>query len=769
MKISHLPLTLFYIALILICSLTVYSQQIIPQPLKINKRNGVFTLRNPVHIYYNTNDNYDVALHVEDRIKKATGYQVELHLHTKPMKETQNGIYLISSPGKSQSYPEGYVLAVDKKTVAVVSNNKKGIFYGVQSLFQLFPAEIMSQTPVNARWNIQCQVIEDNPYFSYRGMHLDVSRHFFPVSFIKQYIDLLAMFKFNTLHWHLVDDQGWRIEIRKYPKLNKISAWREDRSDEAWYTKPAMRRPSISNSPPYGGFYTQEQIREVVAYAARRNITIIPEIEMPGHISCVLAAYPQFSCTPEKKYIVPPAGLFEFSDPYCAGNDSVFIFLQEVLTEIFNLFPSPFIHIGGDEVNKYNWTNCSLCKNRLQTENLGNINELQSYFIKRIGAFINANGRQLIGWDEILEGGVASNAVIMSWRGMQGGIDAARKGNSVIMTPTRPLYFDFPPQFTLGIDLPTNTLSEVYAFNPIPADLDKTQRTLIMGAQANVWTEYMQTPEAVLERILPRMCALSEVLWKYDSKRKFDQFLDRLALFYPRFDIMNVNYHISYPTGLDERRLFFETTLLDLKNTNGTGVIRYTTDGSDPTEKSSQYSKPIVFSETAMIKAATFLPNGKISQITSGLLLKTEYIPSRQLTNISNGVRYFLYPENSHFTGKPYDLGLIDQIRIPAKVDSLTYELKIEGFVNVPFDDIYTFYLNCDESCDLLIDNRSVIKLKQPDQSQERVIQLALKKGYHLIQVNFNGSPGSKNLDVQWESTNFQRQSISASSLFNIE
>ncbi len=406
---------------------------------------------------------------------------------------------------------EGYELTVTPEAVTIVAATERGAFYGRKTLDQLGPPPI------------PCLRIIDRPRFSWRGMHLDVGRHFFPVQQIKRYLDLLALHKLNTFHFHLTEDQGWRIAIKKYPRLTKIGSRRAE--------TPLPATPDRGDGKPYGGFYTQKEIREIVAYAAARHITVVPEIEMPGHSLAALAAYPELSCTGGPFAVRTKWGIEP--DVYCAGNDRVFTFLEDVLDEALGLFPSEFIHIGGDECPKDRWQQCPKCQARIRAEGLKNEHGLQSSFIRRIEKFLNARGRRLIGWDEILEGGLAPNAAVMSWRGTEGGLAAAAAGHDAVMTPHTHCYFNYaqsddpaePPAPKYAVPL---SLKQVYDYEPIPASLPADQHHHILGAQGCLWTEYIPTWKVVEHMVLPRMCALAEVVWSPTTARDYDDFRARL-------------------------------------------------------------------------------------------------------------------------------------------------------------------------------------------------------------------------------------------------
>ena len=457
---------------------------------------------------------------------------------------------------------EGYTLDVAYDGIVISGKTAKGVFYGIQTLRQLMPASIESVANQIVELTIPAATIKDNPRYVYRGMHLDVARHFFPVSFIKKYIDLIAFHKMNTFHWHLTEDQGWRIEIKKYPKLTEIGSKRSGTIID--------HHPGTGNDEKdYGGFYTQEEVKDIVKYATERHVTVIPEIELPGHSSAAIAAYPYLSCFPEEPTIVTkdmgskkgkeiqaagtPKIVQEtwgvFDDVYCAGNEETFAFLQDVLDEVIQLFPAKYIHIGGDESPKANWERCPKCQNRIKKEGLHDEHELQSYFIQRMEKYLNSKGKSIIGWDEILEGGLAPNATVMSWRGTKGGIEAAKQHHNVMMTPGHSCYFDHyqvkeketKAKEPLAIGGNT-TVSDVYAYEPTPEELTEEESKYILGAQGNVWTEYMKTADYVEYMILPRMTALSEVVWSPKESRDWEDFNTRLQYLSNRFDVMQLNY-----------------------------------------------------------------------------------------------------------------------------------------------------------------------------------------------------------------------------------
>lgn len=495
---------------------------------------------------------------------------------------------------------EGYILSIDSGRIEI-KGKYDGIFNGIRTLFQLIELSTKYYAKEKAVF-LECINITDFPKFGWRGMHLDVCRHFFQKDFIKKYIDFLSYYKMNFFHWHLTDDQGWRIEIKKYPKLTEIGAWRNGTLIGHYRDMP-HRFDTIR----YGGFYTQDDIKEIIKYASERNITVIPEIEMPGHCLAALASYPEFSCTKGKFETAKLWGVFE--DVFCT-KDETFEFLENILSEVAELFPSPYIHIGGDEVPKIRWKECANCSETMKREKLKDENELQSYFIRRIEKFLNSKGKTIIGWDEILEGGIAPNAIVMSWRGMQGGIEAVKQKHRVIMTPGSHCYFDHyqgnPLSEPLAIGGYT-PLEKVYSFNPIPDTLLAEERVFILGAQANLWTEYIPTEKGVEYMVFPRITALSVVLWS-EKKSDYNLFVDKVISHFGILKKKGINY---------SRAIFdLKTELSPSYDKNGIIIsmsvpvkdteIRFSTDGSEPDNNSNLYSHPLEIKEPTIIKASSF-------------------------------------------------------------------------------------------------------------------------------------------------------------------
>lgn len=509
---------------------------IIPAPVSIKEMSGNFAFNKDSKIILSVvnDENKLAADFLASLIKKPTGFVIPVVQGDK----TESGSVLMTID-TAVSNPEGYTLKVIRKNIEIKARTAVGLFYAVQTIRQLLPPDVEKDSVGN---NIILKVpsceIADEPRFAYRGMHLDVGRHMFPVEYIKRYIDMIALHKMNTFHWHLTEDQGWRIEIKKYPKLTEVGAYRKET-----IVGKAGKKPHVYDGKPYGGFYSQDEVREIVAYAKSRFVTIVPEIEMPGHSLAALAAYPELACTKGPFEVGKTWGVFE--DVYCAGKEETFKFLEDVVTEVVELFPGKYIHIGGDECPKKRWEKCPLCQKRIKVEGLKDEKELQSYFIKRIEKFIVSKGKRLIGWDEILEGGLAPEATVMSWRDVAGGIDAAKQGHDVIMSPNSYVYLDYyqcepaGQPLAIGGFLP---LEKVYSFDPQFPELSAEENKHILGLQGNVWSEYLGTPQYMEYMAFPRAFAISEIGWTPGSKKDFEDFLARLQVQRLRYDKIGINY-----------------------------------------------------------------------------------------------------------------------------------------------------------------------------------------------------------------------------------
>jgi len=562
---------------------------IIPQPNSMEKKEGAFEITPSTLVYASSKPAVQKVASEFIRFIR-DNYGMELKITDDMTKDA-----IIFSRTLKEGVRDGaYKLVIEKKRVKVTSASDAGVFYGMQTLKQMLSPVSYFQTPV-----LRCVEINDYPEFEWRGVMLDVSRHFFPKDSVKKLLDILAMHKMNKFHWHLTDGIGWRIQIDKYPMLTEKGAWRVPvPKDTPW----RQYETCFKNDPrgAYGGFYTKDDIREIVRYAAERYIDVIPEIEMPGHSEAALQCYPELQCVGEHN-----------SGVYCAGNDKSFEFLQDVLFEVFDLFPYKFVHIGGDEVNKKHWLNCTRCRKKMRNLGIKTGEELQSYFISRMEKYVNANGKKLIGWDEILEGGLPPRATVMSWRGMIGGIEAAKTGHYVVMSPGTPCYLDhsqglsvYEPDAWGG----NNPLMKMYDFYPVPKELDVEGKRHILGGQANLWTEKVATWKHVEYMLLPRLSALSEVDWTAPGNKDRDLFIEKIDVQLDRFKELGYNYAESAftPVADVERGNDKNAFVLKLYNELGLYDIRYTLDGTKPTLESTLYNGPVEFTKPIDLYALCF-------------------------------------------------------------------------------------------------------------------------------------------------------------------
>lgn len=714
------------IYLILLSAFAVVAQtndiSIVPKPTSVTKASGNFTFDQKTKIVATDKVGREMAGLLNDLLIARYGFKIEFT--DKP--QAKNAIIFEKV---KNGHGDWHSINFTNNAVTI-SGGEAGMFYAVRTLMQLLPSEYKGSVAIPA------MRIDDKPRFRYRGMHLDVSRHFMPVSFVKKYIDLMSQYKLNYFHWHLTDDQGWRIEIKKYPKLTEIGSKRPE-SHEGRYSTTFK-----GDGRPVEGFYTQEEIKDVVRYAKSRHITVVPEIELPGHASAALAAYPELGkgcAAPDYKFEVKKTwGIFK--EVFCPTEET-FKFLEDVLDETIKLFPdSPYVHIGGDEVLKDYWKESAYVQELKKRENLKDEHEVQSYFVRRMEKFVNSKGKKIIGWDEILEGGIAPNATIMSWRGMKGGIEAAKQKHDVIMTPTDHVYFDYSqgdPAFeplNIGGYVP---LSKVYAFNPVPAELNAEEAKYIIGGQANMWTEYLETPAAVEYMAFPRMLALAEVVWSQQEGRDFSDFQRRLASQFPLLDKQNVNYRIPEPEGLQNIVTKDATAVIELKPFAGTRVF-YTTDGTTPTESSTQYTKPIEVSlndgEVKTLKTIVVNGVGRKSVIYTATVVRGQLheandpAPNKdQKPGVDVSILTGHEGGTIKFESRSITLGQLVNRTFPRPSN-----VRFNGMFVAPADGVYEFQLESTQPSIFSIRGAS-INNDEEGSSAVRSILIPLKKGTHPI------------------------------------
>lgn len=626
---------------------------IIPKPQSMTLNNGNFQFTKET-VFVSNQSLAPAAEIFAKQFEKASGIKL-------PIKnETVQTNYIALSIDNSLP-KEGYNLVVQPDKISIAAADYNGAIYALETLRQLLPKEFESSTPVNANWVIPTITINDKPEYPWRGLMLDVSRHFFSKEYILKTLDRMAMLKLNTFHFHLVDNEGWRIEIKKYPKLTEVGAWRVDQEDKLWDERTSNPADAFDNpvSAPkkYGGFYTQEDIKEIVAYAAARGITVIPEIEMPAHVMSAIAAYPELSC--HKRPIgVPSGAVWPNIDIYCAGQEESFTFLEDVLTEVMALFPSKYIHIGGDEADHTEWEKCPKCQQRIKDNHLKDVHELQSYFIKRIDKFLVSKGRVLVGWDEIMDGGLANDAVVMNWRGIDIGRKALEQGNPVVLTSDCYINrYQGLPEYEPLANGGYVTLKKLYHYNLEKENLTPELQKKVLGTQANLWAEFIATPEHSEYMLFPRLLAFSEISWTPDNLKNWDNFVKRTETFMDRLDVMKIKYARSMYQVLPAVENQNGKVFLKLECEVPNADIRYAL-GDTPIEKAEKYTQPIPFNESTTFKASVF--SGKATNtITTGevtfhkaIAKKMSYSPlyhkkyqgqgEMTLTNVVRGSKNFL-------------------------------------------------------------------------------------------------------------------------------
>jgi len=742
---------------------------IIPLPKNVKSIQGQFHINKQTVIVYKSIDKEGrkVADYLQQLIARPSAMKLAIQTDV----PGQNFIHL-KIDQSFNSVTGSYSIISNGLGITISSADPIGLFYGIQTLRQLLPAEIESKIPVNnVDWIVPAVIIEDEPRFKFRSMHLDVGRHFFSVDFVKKYIDLLAFHKMNYFHWHLTEDQGWRIEIKKYPKLAKVASKRNETLIDH-----GARPPFKFDAQPYGGYYSHEEIKEIVEYAAERFITVIPEIELPAHSLAALAAYPEIGCTGGPYDVATRWGSFE--DIFCAGNEQTFQFLEGVLTEVMELFPSRYIHIGGDECPKTRWKSCPKCQKRVKSEGLKSDDELHSYFIKRIQRFLAKNKRTLMGWDEILDGDILPGATVMSWRGETGSIQAAKMGHEVIMTTNTHLYFDQyqtdPQTQPLAIG-GYSTLESVYQYEPIPYELSEQEAKYIIGAEGLLWTEYVKTPEYAEYMVFPRACALAEVCWSSKEKRDWQSFRQRLEKHLKRLDYMGVNYFYEVPKPIikSENIGFVDVTEVSLGYPIEDLEIRYTTDGSEPHLTSNLYVSPITVNASGTIKAISV----KKSDATQSKPIvvnfnKLNYLKPLHIEDLESGLKYAYYEGSFKSVREiennpPIKEGVVNNGFFPEGIQNEKIGLTYSGYLTIEKEGIYHFSLTSDDGSAFLINNELIVNNDGLHTAKTEVGSVALKSGRYPIQLLFFQSTGNSKLELLFEGPNQSKKKLSALNFTN--
>ncbi|MBW8682715.1 family 20 glycosylhydrolase [Chitinophaga rhizophila] len=721
---------------------------IVPYPQQLVPAAGEFEITAKTKLVLPSNKTFfsNEAAQLQSLIKQGLGKTLGV--------TTKNGNGTIVLKLDSQlTGEEDYTLEVTPQQLTIAAKTPTGMFRGVQTVRQLMPAGI--EGVKNAKLTkiaIPAVKITDHPVYGWRGMHLDVSRHFFSMDYLKKFIDLLALYKMNKFHIHLTDDQGWRIEIKKYPLLTQQGAWREFNNQDSVCMEKAKTNPDMEidkahiiqkdGKTLYGGFYTQAQMKELIAYATARHIEIIPEIDMPGHMMAAIKSYPYLSCVGGSTW-----GAL-FTTPICPCNESTFEFAENVYKEIFALFPSQYVHLGADEVEKSTWAKSPACAEVMKANNLKTVEELQSYFVKRMEKFFNANGKKLIGWDEILEGGISETAMLMYWRSWvpDAPVKAAKNGNFVIMTPGNPLYFDGTPD--------RNSISNVYHFDPVPKDLTAEEAKYIIGAQANTWTEYIPSEKRADFMIFPRMTALSEVLWTH--RQNYDNYLLRLNKQYKRLDQLKVHYRMPDLDGFTDDNVLVGKTVLKLEKPAPEITIRYTTDGTAPTMTSTELPAAFIVPGPGTIKLASFSPSGSSSDIYTLNYRQQSFFAPVNVSGLQSGlqVQYFdsSFRSVTKLPDTPDSVVNVSNAVIPEGMGKggKAFGAKIVGYIEVPETAIYSFFLTADDGANLYIAGDKVVDNDGWHAPVQKSGQVALQKGIHPFEIKFVEGGGGYTLKLEY-------------------
>ncbi|WP_341840938.1 family 20 glycosylhydrolase [Chitinophaga caseinilytica] len=727
---------------------------VVPAPASVEERTGTLTLQG-------TSARYFANSETAERMAKLYAAYLDANFGLKLQKGTMQDAQVIFSDD-DQLPKEGYQLTVTNRK-AVVQGHEAGLFYGLQTLQQI------SRNKTKTGLVLPAVTIKDQPRFGYRGVMLDVGRYYLPVPYIKQYIDVIASLKLNRFHWHLTEDQGWRIEIKKYPRLTTVGSQRKE-------TSKGHLSENKFDGKPHGGFYTQEEVKDIVAYAAERFVTVVPEIEMPGHATAALASYPQLGCTGGPYEVSTKWGVHK--EVFCAGNDETFTFLEDVLTEVLPLFPSQYIHIGGDECPKDRWKQCPKCQARMKALGLKDEHELQSYFIRRMEKFLGSKGRKIIGWDEILEGGLAPEATVMSWRGEAGGKEAARQRHDVIMTPNTYLYLDYyqgapgSEPLAIGGYLP---LDKVYSYEPLPKDLTPEEQKHIIGVQGNVWTEYIPSGPVSDYFTFPRAIALAEITWSPKEKKDYTDFRKRMRGVLYDLDKRGVNYRIPEAIGAENAVIVdpvssggegvgasgistaAQRAVVKLEPPMAGAVIRYTTDGSEPTAQSPVASGPIIIApkkdETITLKYIVTIPEtGRNSAVYSNTYTRKSYKSAVNVTPAGKGLKFqgFFKEFNAaaKVGGTADTSGVMTDISIRAFQRHPAFGAVFEGFVKVEEDGLYEIAATSDDGSLVFIDGDLVVDNDGEHAPVTQTGIIPLRKGYHRIKVQYFDAGGGDMLKI---------------------
>ena len=722
-----------------------HEHPIIPYPTSLTTDSGQFIVDRGTKLVLSAPQFRQEAEQLQALIQSVLG---------KPLASGNETAYrsLLLSYDTTLNHPEAYRLAIAPSGVRLAAATPAGMFRAVQTLRQLMPVTVEGspETPAS-EFALPALTIDDQPAYDWRGLHLDVSRHFFSTDYLKKLLDLMALYKFNKFHLHLTDDQGWRMEIKHYPKLTEEGAWRTFNQQDSVCMERSVDNPDMAIDPQhtrqkdgqtqYGGFYTQDEMKEIIRYAAARHIEIIPEIDMPGHMSAAIQSYKELSCAGE-------AGWGDlFSVPICPCSEYTYAFAENVFSEIIDLFPSPYIHLGADEVDKTTWEASERCQDLMKQEGLANGAELQSYFVHRMQKFFASRGKKLIGWDDMLEGGIDSSATVMYWRSwvQDAPQQAARNGNDIIMSPVSTLYFDYPPD--------KHSVEKVYHFNPVPEGFQSSEAAAVLGAQANLWTEYVPTEARADYLYFPRATALAEALWS--GQDHYQSYLHRLSAHYPRLNALKVRYRLPDLQGFTQNNVFVGRATLTVDAPAPGLRIYYTRDGQVPTRQDSVLESPLTVTEPDTIKLVAYADTG-----LSGDRYTITYRPQTLAAptpagRTKAGLRVAYFPDSFKNTAEMQqaqaaDTFTVAQVTVPKAADAPSFGLQYRGYLDIPETGIYSFYFTCDDGGFLRIAGRDVVDNDGLHSAIEKTGQAALQQGLHPFALDFVEGGGGFTLRLMY-------------------
>jgi len=735
---------------------------IIPYPHDLKTRPGNFVIGSKTALVLAANNVFDnEAVFLKSLIQNYLG------ANALPTQRSAASHAIVLKYDASITAEEAYTIDITPKLITLAAKDGAGMFYAMETLRQLLPADV--EKGKGGTLIVPCVQVADQPAFPWRGMMLDVSRHFFSIQYLKKYVDMMAMYKLNKLHLHLTDDQGWRIEIKKYPRLTSESGWRTfNNQDSACLAKaeatgnddlkPDTQHVVQKNGQTlYGGFYTQDEMRDFIRYAASRHIELVPEIDMPGHMMAAARIYPELTCD---TLVVHNA--YEFSNPICPCNEHVLEFAKDIFSEIADLFPSRYVHIGGDEVNTKNWAKSPVVQAFMKEKGFTDINQVQSYFNDYMLTFFKSKGKTLLGWDEIIEGGIDSSAVTMFWRAWAPSMPAraAKNHNKIVMAADGPLYFDAIED--------AQTLKEVYNYDPFDASLyhlSDDAKKYIMGVQANLWTEMIPSEKRADYMTMPRLTALAEIGWTH--RYNYNDYRERLNAQYDRLDKLNIHYRLPDISNLAENYAVIGKTPFFATSPLPRFKVHYTLDGSMPVANSPVMEKAVILEHSSVMKLALFTPTGRRGDVYTLNFNEQQIAQTHTVANLTNGLTAELYKgaftQTTAIKGTPDTVFIIDGIKVPPSIKLPAFGVKFKGYIQAPETGIYTFYLTCNDGGILNIGGQKIIDNDGLHPDKTKGGQAALQKGLHPIAVNFMEYGGGYSLDVKYSYKGSEPKAIPAS------